>query len=179
MSEKLLCNIRNVKRPIVGLIPGKRIVRDELGIELACRQYMRIKRDCNVFAVINGDEYIIPTGEVFNKYLEEFTNNPDNADVSEPVPETITEEKIVDNESANAHNNDTVLEETSDSINAVTTGNVSNTTTTIEQNEQVTETVISDAVNVEEAVEEETTEDVDTTNNQNRNSQNRKNKKRR
>lgn len=179
MSEKLLCNIRNVKRPIVGLIPGKRIVRDELGIELACRQYMRIKRDCNVFAVINGDEYIIPTGEAFNKYLEEFTNNPDNTDVSEPVPETITEEKIVDNESTNAHNNDTVLEGTSDSINAVTTDNVSNTTTTIEQNEQVTETVISDTVNVEETVEEETTEDVDNTNNQNRNSQNRKNKKRR
>lgn len=179
MSEKLLCNIRNVKRPIVGLIPGKRIVRDELGIELACRQYMRIKRDCNVFAVINGDEYIIPTGEAFNKYLEEFTNNPDNADVSEPVPETVTEEKIVDNECTNAHNNDTVLKETSDPINVVNTDNVSDTTTTIEQNEQVAETVISDAVNVEEPVEGETTENVDTTDNQNRNSQNRKNKKRR
>ncbi len=67
--DRLTCNLRNVKRPIRGLFVGKTIVRDELGVEIPLRIYSRIKRDCNVFAVIDGKEYIIPTEEEFKKLL--------------------------------------------------------------------------------------------------------------
>ena len=65
--DRLTCNLRNVKRPIRGLFVGKTIVRDELGVEIPLRIYSRIKRDCNVFAVIDGKEYIIPTEAEFKK----------------------------------------------------------------------------------------------------------------
>ena len=67
--DRLTCNLRNVKRPIRGLFVGKTIVRDELGVEIPLRIYSRIKRDCNVFAVIDGKEYIIPTEAEFKKLL--------------------------------------------------------------------------------------------------------------
>lgn len=67
--NRLTCNLKNIKRPIRGLIPGKTIVRDELGVEIALRMYTRIKKDCNVFAVIDGKEYIIPTEAEFKKLL--------------------------------------------------------------------------------------------------------------
>ena len=143
MSEKLLCNIRNVKRPIVGLIPGKRIVRDELGIELACRQYMRIKRDCNVFAVINGDEFIIPTGEEFNTYLS--------------MQETVNSEKVKDVKPPLTNAVDAT---TSDSITTTNTYNysdfvkpVDNVTITQEANNNITYT--GDVHPVDESVEDD------------------------
>lgn len=67
--NRLTCNLRNIKRPIRGLFVGKTIVRDELGVEIPLRIYSRIKRDCNVFAVIDGKEYIIPTEAEFKKLL--------------------------------------------------------------------------------------------------------------
>lgn len=67
--DRLTCNLRNIKRPIRGLFVGKTIVRDELGVEIPLRIYSRIKRDCNVFAVIDGKEYIIPTEAEFKKLL--------------------------------------------------------------------------------------------------------------
>ncbi len=73
--DRLTCNLRNVKRPIRGLFVGKTIVRDELGIEIPLRIYSRIKRDCNVFAVIDGKEYIIPTEAEFKKLLLKADNN--------------------------------------------------------------------------------------------------------
>lgn len=73
--DRLTCNLRNVKRPIRGLFVGKTIVRDELGVEIPLRIYSRIKRDCNVFAVIDGKEYIIPTEAEFNKLLLKADNN--------------------------------------------------------------------------------------------------------
>lgn len=73
--DRLTCNLRNVKRPIRGLFVGKTIVRDELGVEIPLRIYSRIKRDCNVFAVIDGKEYIIPTEEEFKKLLLKADNN--------------------------------------------------------------------------------------------------------
>ena len=73
--DRLTCNLRNVKRPIRGLFVGKTIVRDELGVEIPLRIYSRIKRDCNVFAVIDGKEYIIPTEAEFKKLLLKADNN--------------------------------------------------------------------------------------------------------
>lgn len=73
--DRLTCNLRNVKRPIRGLFVGKTIVRDELGVEIPLRIYSRIKRDCNVFAVIDGKEYIIPTETEFKKLLLKADNN--------------------------------------------------------------------------------------------------------
>ena len=73
--DRLTCNLRNVKRPIRGLFVGKTIVRDELGVEIPLRIYSRIKRDCNVFAVIDGKEYIIPTEAEFKKLLLKVDNN--------------------------------------------------------------------------------------------------------
>lgn len=85
--NRLTCNLRNIKRPIRGLFVGKTIVRDELGVEIPLRIYSRIKRDCNVFALIDGKEYIIPTEAEFKKLLLK-ANNADVAkdETKETVP---------------------------------------------------------------------------------------------
>ena len=85
--NRLTCNLRNIKRPIRGLFVGKTIVRDELGVEIPLRIYSRINRDCNVFAVIDGKEYIIPTEAEFKKLLLKANNsNVAKDETKETVP---------------------------------------------------------------------------------------------
>ena len=170
MSEKLLCNIRNVKKPIIGLIPGKRITKDELGIKLPIRQYMRIKRDCNVFAVFGDEEYIIPNGEIFNEYLEKQIN-------------AVKENKVEDNTNTEPDNHaeDSIPKETI-SNESQEVENVQESTETTVENEHVEETTNND--NTEEQGIEYTEEELNAINevtngNYSNNNSNRKNKKRR
>ena len=168
--DRLTCNLRNVKRPIRGLFVGKTIVRDELGIEIPLRIYSRIKRDCNVFAVIDGKEYIIPTEAEFKKLLLK-ANNADVAkdETKETVP---TEPHIYSTENnvclphLMAKDEDGTLVDTGipveESDGVITEASV-----------EVPEEVVEEP----ETVEEESTEE--TTTNHQQNSRNRKNKNRR
>ena len=93
-SNRLLCNIKGVRKPIIGLIPGKKIVRDESGIELSKRQFLNIKHLCNVFGVIDDKEYIIHNGIRFDELLEMQNNTV--KEESNNVKLNITESIIVD-----------------------------------------------------------------------------------
>lgn len=168
--DRLTCNLRNVKRPIRGLFVGKTIVRDELGVEIPLRIYSRIKRDCNVFAVIDGKEYIIPTEAEFKKLLLKV-NNVDVAkdETKKTVPTEphiySTENNVclphvmVEDENAN-------LTEESDSV--ITTASVEVPEEVVEEEPEAVE----EEANVEESTEETAT-------NHQQNSRNRKNKNRR
>ncbi len=157
--DRLTCNLRNVKRPIRGLFVGKTIVRDELGVEIPLRIYSRIKRDCNVFAVIDGKEYIIPTEAEFKKLLLKADSKEEreifNA-TEEPVPSI--PHVMVEDENTN-------LTEGSDGV--ITTASVEVPEEEVEEPE-----VVEEETNVEESTEETAT-------NHQQNSRNRKNKNRR
>ena len=158
--NRLTCNLRNVKRPIRGLFVGKTIVRDELGVEIPLRIYSRIKRDCNVFAVIDGKEYIIPTEAEFKKLLLKADSKEERETLN------VTEEPVssiphvmVEDENAN------LTEESDDVI----------TEASVEVPEEVVEEepeAVEEETNVEESTEETAT-------NHQQNSRNRKNKNRR
>ena len=174
--NRLTCNLRNVKRPIRGLFVGKTIVRDELGIEIPLRIYSRIKRDCNVFAVIDGKEYIIPTEAEFKKLLLK-ANNADVAkdETKETVP---TEPHIYSTENnvclphlMTEDENGTLVDtgipvEESDGV--ITTASVEVPEEVVEEEPEAVE----EETNVEESTEEAAT-------NHQQNSRNRKNKNRR
>ena len=173
--DRLTCNLRNVKRPIRGLFVGKTIVRDELGVEISLRIYSSIKRDCNVFAVIDGKEYIIPTEAEFKKLLLK-ADTKKARDLTKPIMyvadskeerETlnVTEEPVssihhvmVEDENANL---------TEESDNAITAASAEVPEEVVEEPETVEE-----ETNVEESTEETAT-------NHQQNSRNRKNKNRR
>ena len=173
--DRLTCNLRNVKRPIRGLFVGKTIVRDELGVEIPLRIYSRIKRDCNVFAVIDGKEYIIPTEAEFKKLLLK-ANNDDVAkdETKETVP---TEPHIYSTENnvclphLMAKDEDGTLVDTGipveESDGVITEASVEVPEEVVEEPETVEE-----ETNVEESTEETAT-------NHQQNSRNRKNKNRR
>ena len=139
--DRLTCNLRNVKRPIRGLFIGKTIVRDELGVEIPLRIYSRIKRDCNVFAVIDGKEYIIPTEAEFKKLLLKADSKEEreifNA-TEEPVPSI--PHVMVEDENTN-------LTEGSDGV--ITTASVEVPEEEVEEPE-----VVEEENNVEESTEE-------------------------
>lgn len=167
--DRLTCNLRNIKRPIRGLFVGKTIVRDELGVEIPLRIYSRIKRDCNVFAVIDGKEYIIPTEAEFKKLLLK-ANNADVAkdETKETVP---TEPHIYSTENnvclPHLMTKDENANLTEESDNAITEASVEVPEEVVEEPETVEE-----ESNVEESTEETAT-------NHQQNSRNRKNKNRR
>lgn len=174
--DRLTCNLRNVKRPIRGLFVGKTIVRDELGVEIPLRIYSRIKRDCNVFAVIDGKEYIIPTEAEFKKLLLK-ANNADVAkdETKETVP---TEPHIYSTENnvclphlMTEDENGTLVDtgipvEESDGV--ITTASVEVPEEVVEEEPEAVE----EETNLEESTEETAT-------NHQQNSRNRKNKNRR
>lgn len=174
--DRLTCNLRNVKRPIRGLFVGKTIVRDELGVEIPLRIYSRIKRDCNVFAVIDGKEYIIPTEAEFKKLLLK-ANNADVAkdETKETVP---TEPHICSTENnvclphLMTKDEDGTLIDTGipveESDGVITTASVEVPEEVVEEEPEAVE----EETNVEESTEETTT-------NHQQNSRNRKNKNRR
>ena len=171
--DRLTCNLRNVKRPIRGLFVGKTIVRDELGVEIPLRIYSRIKRDCNVFAVINGKEYIIPTEAEFKKLLLK-ANSKEQLDVAEePVNDDIPHVDSV----VNTIDIPTPEEENINPVedtDAITSVSVEIPEETVE--EEVPETV-EEENNVEESTEE--VEETNTKPQQYNNKNNRKNKNRR
>lgn len=170
--DRLTCNLRNVKRPIRGLFVGKTIVRDELGVEIPLRIYSRIKRDCNVFAVIDGKEYIIPTEAEFKKLLLKADSKEEREilNVTEEPVSSIPHVYSAPNGVCLPHlmtkdEDDTLVDtgipvEESDGV--ITTASV-----------EVPEEVVEEP----ETVEEESTEE--TTTNHQQNSRNRKNKNRR
>lgn len=90
-SNRLLCNIRNVKRPIIGLVQGRKIVRDELNVEISKRQYLNIMSKCSVYGIVNGDELVVYSGARFDELLE--IQNAISAKNTKPV-ENIKEEVI-------------------------------------------------------------------------------------
>lgn len=174
--NRLTCNLRNVKRPIRGLFVGKTIVRDELGVEIPLRIYSRIKRDCNVFAVIDGKEYIIPTEAEFKKLLLKANNaNVAEDETKETVP---TEPHIYSTENnvclphLMTKDEDGTLVDTSipveESDNAITEASVEVPEEVVEEEPEAVE----EETNVEESTEE-------TAANHQQNSRNRKNKNRR
>ena len=176
--DRLTCNLRNVKRPIRGLFVGKTIVRDELGVEIPLRIYSRIKRDCNVFAVIDGKEYIIPTEAEFKKLLLR-ADNPLKNEIKQVVP---TEPHIYSTENnvclphlMTENENGTLVDtgipvEESDGVITTASAEVP-----VEVTEEEPETV-EEENNVEESAEE--VEETDTKPQQ-YNKNNRKNKNRR
>ena len=93
-SNRLLCNIRNVKRPIIGLVQGRKIVRDELNVEISKRQYLNIMNKCSVYGIVNGDELVVYSGARFDELLE--IQNAISAKNTKPVEEVIKkkEEKV-------------------------------------------------------------------------------------
>ena len=172
--NRLTCNLRNIKRPIRGLFVGKTIVRDELGVEIPLRIYSRIKKDCNVFAVIDGKEYIIPTEAEFKKLLLKANN----ADVAKnEIKETVSSEPYIYSTENNVclphlmtKDEDGTLVDTGipveESDGVITTASVE------VPEEEVEEPEVEEETNVEESTEETAT-------NHQQNSRNRKNKNRR
>lgn len=175
--DRLTCNLRNVKRPIRGLFVGKTIVRDELGVEIPLRIYSRIKRDCNVFAVIDGKEYIIPTEAEFKKLLLKADSKEEREilNVTEEPVSSIPHVYSAPNGVCLPHlmtkdEDDTLVDtgipvEESDGV--ITTASVEVPEEVVEEPETVEE-----ETNVEESTEETAT-------NHQQNSRNRKNKNRR
>lgn len=174
--DRLTCNLRNVKRPIRGLFVGKTIVRDELGVEIPLRIYSRIKRDCNVFAVIDGKEYIIPTEAEFKKLLLKADSKEEREilNITEEPVSSIPHVYSAPNGVCLPHlmtkDEDGTLVDTGipveESDNVITTASV-------EVPEEVEEPeVVEEETNVEESTEETAT-------NHQQNSRNRKNKNRR
>lgn len=165
--DRLTCNLRNVKRPIRGLFVGKTIVRDELGVEIPLRIYSRIKRDCNVFAVIDGKEYIIPTEAEFKKLLLKADTKEEREMLNVTEPHIYSTENNVALPFLVKENEDGVLVNTGipveESDSVVTTASV-----------EVPEEVVEEEP---ETVEEETNVEETATNHQN--NRNRKNKNRR
>ena len=174
--DRLTCNLRNVKRPIRGLFVGKTIVRDELGVEIPLRIYSRIKRDCNVFAVIDGKEYIIPTEAEFKKLLLKADSKEEREilNVTEEPVSSIPHVYSAPNGVCLPHlmtedENGTLVDtgipvEESDGVI---------TTASVEVPEEVEEPeAVEEETNVEESTEETAT-------NHQQNSRNRKNKNRR
>lgn len=90
-SNRLLCNIRNVKRPIIGLVQGRKIVRDELNVEISKRQYLNIMSKCSVYGIVNGDELVVYSGARFDELLE--IQNAISAKNTKPVEEVIKEKE--------------------------------------------------------------------------------------
>lgn len=172
--DRLTCNLRNVKRPIRGLFVGKTIVRDELGVEIPLRIYSRIKRDCNVFAVIDGKEYIIPTEAEFKKLLlkADSKEEKEQLDVTE---ETVNDIPHVDS----VVNTIDIPVSEDENINLVEDTDTI-TTTSVEIPEETVEEEVPETVEEENNVEEFTEEVEDsTTKPQQYNKNNRKNKNRR
>lgn len=176
--DRLTCNLRNVKRPIRGLFVGKTIVRDELGVEIPLRIYSRIKRDCNVFAVIDGKEYIIPTEAEFKKLLLKADSKEEREilNVTEEPVSSIPHVYSAPNGVCLPHlmtkdEDDTLVDtgipvEESDGV--ITTASVEVPEEVVEEEPEAVE----EETNVEESIEETTT-------NHQQNSRNRKNKNRR
>lgn len=164
--DRLTCNLRNVKRPIRGLFVGKTIVRDELGVEIPLRIYSRIKRDCNVFAVIDGKEYIIPTEAEFKKLLLKADTKEEREILNTTEPHIYSTENNVCLPHLMTKDEDGTLIDTGipveESDSVVTTASV-----------EVPEEVVEEEP---ETVEEESTEETATNHQNNRN---RKNKNRR
>lgn len=176
--DRLTCNLRNVKRPIRGLFVGKTIVRDELGVEIPLRIYSRIKRDCNVFAVIDGKEYIIPTEAEFKKLLLKADSKEEREilNVTEEPVSSIPHVYSAPNGVCLPHlmtkdEDDTLVDtgipvEESDGV--ITTASVEVPEEVVEEEPEAVE----EETNVEESTEETAT-------NHQQNSRNRKNKNRR
>lgn len=68
VSKKLKVNLRNIKRPIRGVLP-KNITKDVVGIEIPLRVYSRIKYDCNVFYDEKDKEVVITNEQQFLQLL--------------------------------------------------------------------------------------------------------------
>ena len=176
--DRLTCNLRNVKRPIRGLFVGKTIVRDELGEEIPLRIYSRIKRDCNVFAVIDGKEYIIPTEAEFKKLLLKADSKEEREilNVTEEPVSSIPHVYSAPNGVCLPHlmtkDEDGTLVDTGipveESDGVITTASVEVPEEVVEEEPEAVE----EETNVEESTEETAT-------NHQQNSRNRKNKNRR
>ena len=179
--DRLTCNLRNVKRPIRGLFVGKTIVRDELGVEIPLRIYSRIKRDCNVFAVIDGKEYIIPTEAEFKKLLLKADTKKARG-LTKPImyvaDTNVTEPHIYSNENNMCLPHLMTKDEDGTPIDTgipVEESDNAITTAPVEVQEEVVDEepeAVEEETNVEESTEETAT-------NHQQNSRNRKNKNRR
>ena len=173
--DRLTCNLRNVKRPIRGLFVGKTIVRDELGVEIPLRIYSRIKRDCNVFAVIDGKEYIIPTEAEFKKLLLK-ADTKEARGLTKPimyVADTKEEKEILNVTEEPVSSVPHIMVENENCTPAEESDNVI-TTASVEVPEEVVEEepeIVEEETNVEESTEEPATN--------HQNNRNRKNKNRR
>lgn len=97
MKTRLVCNIRNVKKPIKGLIFGKRIVNDELSISISKHQYLNIRNMCSIYAVINNEEFVITDGKSYDELLKKYNESLENLQthVKDAIDETIKEGLII------------------------------------------------------------------------------------
>lgn len=174
--NRLTCNLRNIKRPIRGLFVGKTIVRDELGVEIPLRIYSRIKRDCNVFAVIDGKEYIIPTEAEFKKLLLKADSKEEREILN------VTEEPVSSIPHVYSAPNGVCLPHL---MAKDEDGTLADTGIPVEESDGVITTAsveVPEEVEEPEAVEEETNVEgstEETATNHQQNSRNRKNKNRR
>ncbi len=73
-ADRLICNIKNVRGRIKGIIEGKTIVNDVFDIPVSLRQYQNIKGKCNVYAVIDNKETVIINGAHYNELLDKYNN---------------------------------------------------------------------------------------------------------
>lgn len=201
-SNRLLCNIKGVRKPIIGLIPGKKIVRDESGIELSKRQFLNIKHLCNVFGVIDDKEYIIHNGIRFDELLEmqnntvkEESNNvklnitesiivDDKPIITEPAKETTVSESIKEEPNTDPES-EVVIEEPVNVIEESTITDEPDIIETEPVNEVNDNTTVENVLYADGSNTDEITNTVvedNTTSNDNRNNyhgnNNRKNKKR-
>lgn len=70
VSKRLKVNLKNVKRPINGVLP-KKITRDVIGIEIPLRVFSRIKYDCNVYYTGKDKDVVIVNEQQFLELLKE------------------------------------------------------------------------------------------------------------
>lgn len=93
-NNKLPCNIKDVRKPIVGVLLNTKIVRPVNDVHLTMRQYLNIRSKCNVFGIVDGKEHIIPDGITFNKLLDQY-NKSKCEEMLEEVNEAV--KVVIDN----------------------------------------------------------------------------------
>lgn len=91
ISKRLKVNLKNVKRPINGVLP-KKITRDVIGIEIPLRVFSRIKYDCNVYYAGKDKDIVITNEQQFLELLKE--NEVAEKPVIDVEPEVIDMTKI-------------------------------------------------------------------------------------
>lgn len=109
VSKKLKVNLKNIRRPIIGILPNKKITKDVIGIEIPLRVFSRIKYDCNVYHARNNKEIVITNEQQFLELLETCNVHKDTVTfekVEKPVSIPFNKEvKPVTTEILEADNN--------------------------------------------------------------------------